>query len=65
MNPDFFPGKGGFHDSASVDIAMVQKLCFPFAPQFQSMGSSPKSLTESTDELASYIEDNDGLTAHA
>ena len=65
MNPDFFPGKGGFHDSASIDIAMVQKLCFAFAPQLQTMGSSPKALTESTDELASYIEDNNRLAAHA
>jgi hypothetical protein len=65
MHPDFFARERRLYDPAAVDVAVVEKLIFSFATKFQSMRSSPKALAESPEEPAFFVEDYDGLAAHA
>src|SRR5215469_124142 len=65
VDPDFFTRKCRLHHTAAIDIAMIEKLFFSFAPQFQSVRSSTKALTERANKPTFRIKYDNRLAAHA
>src|SRR5215472_8775346 len=65
LRPNDLSAQGRFHDLATVDVAVIQKLLAVFPPQIESVGATPKLLAKRTDETALRVRDDNRLAAHA